>query len=256
MRVRSLFAAVALFVTSALAVEIVSDIPEEDAAPPKELVVTAGFPDNNPFGHVVNGENNQLILKIENFSGKNVTLLSVAGEFHHPDTDKLIKAANNNTYGVALIDGAKIQVPYTFYSEYKPGDVKLNVWIDTLSEGERERVQAFGSIVTVVEPELSIFDFKLLTTYAIVLGLVSALGYFAYVTFVPQAKKPKAKKAAVSAPVTVTATGAGGYQEEWIPEHHLRKSKGKKGLGAVSSADELSGAETSGTEGKRRKGRK
>lgn len=83
--------------------------------------------------------------------------------------------------------------------------------------------------------------------------------YLAYTTFVPQPKKSKAKKAAVSAPVgTVTATGAGGYQEEWIPEHHLRKGKGSKKQGALSgtSGDELSGAETSGAEGKRRKGRK
>lgn len=75
----------------------------------------------------------------------------------------------------------------------------------------------------------------------------------------PQTKKPRAKKASaasVSAPVgTVTATGAGGYQEEWIPEHHLRKSKGAKKQGATSG-DDLSGAETSGAEGKKRKARK
>ena len=87
-----------------------------------------------------------------------------------------------------------------------------------------------------------------------VLTLLGAAGYFSYLTFVPQ---PKKSRAPVSEPVAVTATGAGGYQEEWIPEHHLKKTaKGKKAAGAVSSGDELSGAETSGAEGKRRKGRK
>lgn len=89
-----------------------------------------------------------------------------------------------------------------------------------------------------------------------VAAIFSGLGYFAFLTFVPQAKKSRSKKAAasVSAPVgAVTATGAGGYQEEWIPEHHLRKSKkGASGL----SGDELSGSEISGTEGRRRKGKK
>ena len=50
----------------------------------------------------------------------------------------------------------------------------------------------------------------------------------AYDTFIPYTKKPRTKTSnvTVSASVgTVTATGAGGYQEEWIPEHHLRKSK-------------------------------
>jgi hypothetical protein len=44
---------------------------------------------------------------------------------------------------------------------FKTGDVKLSVWLEHLIEGERERVSAFDSVVTVVEPELSIFDFKL-----------------------------------------------------------------------------------------------
>jgi hypothetical protein len=87
-----------------------------------------------------------------------------------------------------------------------------------------------------------------------VLAILGGLGYAAYLSFVPQ---PKQKKTAqIPAPEsTVTATGAGGYQEEWIPEHHLRKAKGRKAGGALSSGDEqsgLSGAEASGTEEKRR----
>lgn len=93
-------------------------------------------------------------------------------------------------------------------------------------------------------------------------ALLGGLLYFAYLTFVPQPKKrsKKTATASVSAPVgAVTATGAGGYQEEWIPEHHLKKTKaGKKAGGFTSgtSGDELSGAELSQTEGKRRKGKK
>lgn len=72
--------------------------------------------------------------------------------------------------------------------------------------------------------------------------ILGALAYYVYVTFVPQTKKPR--KATVSAPVgPVTATAPGGYQEEWIPEHHLKKPKtgGRKKSGVASSADELSG---------------
>ena len=75
------------------------------------LAVTASFPEDNPFGRmsiyrdlsptllrirhghtdVVNGEINKLLLAIENKTGKNVTLLSVAGEFLDPTTEQLIK---------------------------------------------------------------------------------------------------------------------------------------------------------------------
>lgn len=86
---------------------------------------------------------------------------------------------NNLTYGIHLPDNGRIQLPYDFYSEwvhflvsghvwhdkqsprFKTGDLKLSVWLEHLIEGEKQKVSAFDSIVAVVEPELSIFDFKL-----------------------------------------------------------------------------------------------
>jgi hypothetical protein len=90
-----------------------------------------------------------------------------------------------------------------------------------------------------------------------VLAILGGLGYVAYLSFIPQTKQKKAAPTTTSES-TVAATGVGGYQEEWIPEHHLRKTKARKVRGAVSSGDEqsgISGAEASGTEGKRRSNR-
>ncbi|KAF8920199.1 hypothetical protein CPB85DRAFT_616851 [Mucidula mucida] len=233
-------------------VNVVVSAPAEDAPAEPEILVVASWPESNPFGHVVNGEKNLLLLNIENKSDKNVTLLSMAGSIHHAESNALIKNLTTAPYGITLIEGLKLQLPYTFYSEFKPGDLRLNIWMEHESEGEKYVVSAYDSIITIVEPELSIFDFKMITTYLMVLAIFGGIGYISYISFVPQSKK--AKRADVSAPVgTVTATGAGGYQEEWIPDHHIRKSK--KG-GALSSGDELSGAETSGAEGKKRKAKK
>jgi hypothetical protein len=92
-----------------------------------------------------------------------------------------------------------------------------------------------------------------LSTYAIVAVFLAGLVYIAYRSFIPQSKKSKSKKASissVSSPVgIVTATGTGGYQEEWIPEHHLRKSKTSKK--SAPSGEGPSGEE-SGAEGKLR----
>ena len=40
---------------------------------------------------VVNGQKNDIFVSVENKSDRNVTLLTIAGSFHHPDTNKLIK---------------------------------------------------------------------------------------------------------------------------------------------------------------------
>ncbi|KAG5636071.1 hypothetical protein H0H81_009217 [Sphagnurus paluster] len=226
--------------------------------PEPEVAVTANFPENNHFGHVVNGEKNSLILSVENKSGRNATLVSVSGSVHHPESSRLIKNLTSTKFGIPLLESVKLEVPYAFFSEFKTGDIRLNVWLEHSVDGTTYRVSAYDSIVTVVEPAMSIFDFKLrvqnISAYLVVAALLGGISYAAYLNFVPQPKRSKKTIAAsVSAPVTVTATGASGYQEEWIPEHHLRK--GKKNAGAVSG-DELSGSEVSGTEGKRRKGKK
>ncbi|KZV74641.1 hypothetical protein PENSPDRAFT_681820 [Peniophora sp. CONT] len=258
MRYTSLLGAAAFLATAVHAVDIVSPVLDkvnEMFSSEPELLAVAEFPESNPFGHVVNGEQNRMDLRIENSSGKNVTLLTIAGGFYSPQ-DTLIKPTQNLTYGLNLVDGIKLALPYQFHSELKPGEVKLKIEIEHLSEGVRYRVPVFDSIVTVVEPEISAFDIKMLSTYVMVLSLLGAAGYFSYLTFVPQPKVKKGRVAPVSEPVAVTATGAGGYQEEWIPEHHIKKTARGKKTGVVSSGDELSGGETSGAEGKRRKGRK
>ncbi|KAI0833257.1 hypothetical protein BC628DRAFT_1414087 [Trametes gibbosa] len=240
-----------LFIGSAAFVQNVVASP--DAGEPVVLAV-ATFPEANAFGHVVNGESNKIFISIENKSDRNVTLKNIAGSFHHPESNRLLKNTSALSYGIPLLEGASMQLPYAFHSEFKPGDYRLNIWLEHVADDQTYRVTAYDSIVSVVEPSGSWIDLKLWTTYLIVSGLLGGLAFYLYTTLVPQPKKRKTPQ--VSAPVgTVTATGAGGYQEEWIPEHHLKKSKKSKASGAATSGDETSGVE-SGTEGRRRKGKK
>ncbi|KAI0784179.1 hypothetical protein C8Q75DRAFT_724865 [Abortiporus biennis] len=221
-----------------------------------EVIAIAVFPEDNAFGHVVNGERNKIVINVENKSGRNVTLENIAGSFHYPESNKLVKNTTAVPFKLPLLEGGKLQLPYQFYSEY-PGDLRLNIWLEHTVDGQKYRVTAYDSIVSIVEPEGSWFDPKLWITYLIVLGIFGGLGYYAFLSFAPQPKKKKAPT--VSAPVgTVTATGAGGYQEEWIPEHHLKKPKARKGKaksGGLTSGDETSAAELSSSE-TRKKGKK
>ncbi|KAH7884654.1 hypothetical protein F5I97DRAFT_1929500 [Phlebopus sp. FC_14] len=223
-----------------------------------EILIEAAFPESNPFGHVINGERNQIFLLVENKSGQNLTLQTVGGSFHHPESGILVKNTTSLTYGLRLLEDSKLQIPYTFYSEFKPGDLRLNIWLEHTVEDEKYRVTAYDSVVTIVEPESSWFDFKLITTYFIVLAFLGGISYYVYLSYVPASKTKKTKRPEASTSVaTVTVTGVSSYEEEWIPEHHLKKSKSKKTpAGALSSGEEVSGGETSGTEGRKRKGKK
>lgn len=90
-------------------------------------------------------------------------------------------------------------------------------------------------------------------------AIIGGVSYYTFLTLAPQTKKPRKAAAQPRTPVSATATGAGGYEEEWIPEHHLKKTRaGKKQSAVVSgtSGDDHSGAEASGAEGKRKKGKK
>ncbi|KAI1797312.1 hypothetical protein LXA43DRAFT_1089189 [Ganoderma leucocontextum] len=248
-----LFNFVGFFVgTLALLQNVVASTPSGEPV----VLAIAQFPENNAFSHVVNGERNVISVSIESKEGeRNVTLKHIAGSLHNAQTNKLVKNFTKTDYPIPLIEGAPLQLPYTFHSEFKPGEYKLNVWIEHAVDGKTYRVTAYDSTITVVEPESSFFDLKLLSTYLVVAGLLSGLGYYTYLTLAPPPKKRKTRSE-VSAPVgTVTATSAGGYEEEWIPEHHLKKSKKSKASGAATSGDETSGVE-SGAEVRRRKAKK
>ncbi|KAH9945292.1 uncharacterized protein BXZ73DRAFT_38036 [Epithele typhae] len=249
-----LFGFVGLFVGSLALIQSVLASPV-DGEP--EVVAAAHFPESNAFGHVVNGERNTIIVNVENKDAeRNVTLKNVAGSIHYADSGKLLKNFTHSNFGFPLHENTPLQLPFMFYSEFKPGDYRLNVWVEHSVDGQTYRVMAYDSIVTVVEPESSFFDFKALTTYGMVLAILGGAGYYTYLTLAPQPKKRKSAAAQVSAPVgPVTATGAGGYQEEWIPEHHLKKTTRKGKSGGMTSGDETSGVE-SGAEGRKRKGRK
>ncbi|KAL4062849.1 hypothetical protein V8B97DRAFT_1916091 [Scleroderma yunnanense] len=245
--VRGFGAAVALL---SLSISAIADSLEP------EIIAQATFPETNPFSHIINGERNQLFLAVENKSDRNVTLQSVGGSFHHPETGALVKNTSSVNYGIPLLEGSKLQVPYAFYSEFKTGDLRLNIWLEHIVEGEKYRVTAYDSIVTIVEPETSWFDLKLISTYIIVAAMLGGVSYYVYVTYLPAPKVKKSKRRQeVNTPAaTATGTSVGGYEEEWIPEHHLKKPKARKT--AASSGEEVGAGETSGTEGRKRKGRK
>jgi len=256
------FALLLLALASLRAASNAELVDDELVSTDPDVTVTASFPEDNPFGQVVNGERNRINLLIENNSELNVTLVGISGSFRDAESNALVKNASSASYGMPLLQGTKLQLPYIFHSEFKPGDIRLNIWLTHTVDGQIYTVSAYDSVITVVEPEVSIFDYRVITTYLITFAFLGGLGYLAYVTFVPKAKKSRKPvssrggKSAISSPLDVSATAA--VDDEWIPAHHLktRAGKGKAKEGTLTSGDDLSAGETSGGEVRRRKGRK
>lgn len=113
----------------------------------------------------------------------------------------------------------------------------------------KQRVGAYEGVVKVIEPPASVFDLKMLATYFVAAATLAGAGYAAYAAYGPGAstkgKKTRAKPVAVVPAEPAVVKGSGVYNDEWIPEHHL-KSRKKKADGVLSSGDEspaLSGTE-------------
>lgn len=97
--------------------------------------------------------------------------------------------------------------------------------------------------------------------YLVVGAALLGAGYFAFTSYFAPAQKSRkggrkhAKAAAAVVEGTVSDSGKGGYDEDWIPAQH--KVRSGRGTPAAVSGGEASGAE-SGAEKqtRRRKGKK
>ncbi|WRT66401.1 uncharacterized protein IL334_003357 [Kwoniella shivajii] len=243
-----------------------------------DVTVTASFPETNPFGLVVNGEQNGLLLHLVNQGSRNYTLVSASASYHDINNHwATVRNASTLKYGVPLVAGSNYSAPYSFNSEFKPQEVGLTVWVN-LAEGDSvHHVTAYNQTVSIVEPAATWFDPGLLFLYLVLSTALLGGAYAAYQTFfAPQTKKgskSKSRSSDGSKKVKAVVPAEQGensypnvkpYEEDWIPASHLKHrqtklSKKKSGTGA-SSGDELlsggdvtSGGEASGTEIKKNK---
>ena len=84
-----------------------------------------------------------------------------------------------------------------------------------------------------------------ISTYLITAAVLGALAYLSFISFFPSTSSHKSttRKQASNTATAQAQTPSGGYDDEWIPEHHRKKTKGGK------RENEPSGDERSGTSG-------
>ncbi|KAG8834220.1 member of Set1p complex, histone methyl transferase [Serendipita sp. 399] len=203
--------------------------------------VSAAFGEDNPFSHIVNGQQNVIEISMENRTPDTVTVKTVSGTLTNPKTGAFLRNTTAQKFDFPVGAGSGIKLPYAFHNEAKPMEARFQVFVSYGQESVQDEKVAFDGLVTIVEPSVSLFDWRLLSTWGFVLALVGGAGYFTYINFFPAPKKAtKTKKAAPVGPIdTPVVPGSGVYNEEWIPSHHIKKGKGRKD--ALSSGDESEG---------------
>ncbi|WVF71398.1 hypothetical protein IAT40_006202 [Kwoniella sp. CBS 6097] len=245
-----------------------------------EVLVSASFPESNPFGLVVNGEQNSILVHLANQGTKNYTLVSAAASYHDVNNHwATVKNATALKYNTPLIAGSNFSAPFSVNSEFRPQEIGLTVWVDLAESGTKDlhRLTALNQTVSVVEPASSWFDPQLLFLYLVISTALLGGAYAAYQSFFAPQTTKKGKRSSSSNKIKAVVPNTEAtqypnvkpYEEDWIPASHLKsrttKLKKRNGAGgasgAASSGDELltSGGEASGTEGgkkNKKKGKK
>ncbi|ORZ03408.1 hypothetical protein BCR43DRAFT_483303 [Syncephalastrum racemosum] len=201
-----------------------SEVASEDIVA-ANLEVTAEFPDN-PFGLIVNGQRNKVVLTIANKEKTDYSVLAVSGKVTHAeDSSKILRNLTSLRYDLTIPAEGTVDVPYVFYSEFNPGELGLTVALDMFGGEKLFRLTGYSGIVTITDPETSWFDPQLIFMYVILAAAGLGVAYLIYAAFFDTGVKTKPKKTAqeTAPPTHRDAKGNMVLDQSWIPDHHLQK---------------------------------
>lgn len=193
----------------------------------------AGFFVANTF---VNGENVPIELSFANKEKDTVSVVAVGGTFYDLTTDKIVVSVQGTQVGPIKVESGKTAaLSHTFETNLDAKLYRAVIQVYIQFGNEVYQVHAYDGPVAIVDPYVSPFSWKFLVAQ-VVLGLTAAaLGYYAVTVYaIPYAtgtygveKKPVRAKPVAPAGSGVK-TGPKGYDESWIPKHHLDQDKKKK----------------------------
>lgn len=235
------------------------DISEDKLQSPSLAVsVVAAFPDAEIFGiKLVNGKPTKALLSFSNDEPEPVTVKFIGGVLWTPPFDpqgsRIVRNLTATRYHVEIAAGEKQSLPYEFVTELHPQDLRLEIAAimsgSSSSGGKDFAVQAFNETISIVEPDTSFFDPKIIFLYLFMLASAGGVLYLFYTIWIapyfPQKRArsgEKAKKTATGSKKVepreaaevmgsdgpAVATGAKSYNEEWIPAHHIQRPEAKR----------------------------
>ncbi|KKA28354.1 hypothetical protein TD95_000199 [Thielaviopsis punctulata] len=253
---RSILAALAMSLFGAVVADVDAThdtaAAETDELPPLPAKLTTSFlgSDATLGLKLVNGNPTLARIELENLADEALELAFVGGRL--TDThkhDDIVLNLTATQFGEVIGAGETKAVDFSFALDMNPRDVQLNL-IAVIGDtaGRVYQIVAYNSTASIVEPPVSLLDPQILFLYLVMAATFGGIGYFVYKTWI-EALFPAAPKRAVKAkkavPVIIeptsgdesgAATGS-GYDESWIPNHHINKPVSKRVKGKGKKAD-------------------
>ncbi|CAI2163214.1 10916_t:CDS:2 [Funneliformis geosporum] len=192
--------------------------------PPDTVEITGEFTDN-PFSHIVNGQKNTIKVTFDNKGETNYTITMIGGALVNKDNpSEIFRNLTAYKYNHIAPSMDHVDLIYNFYAEFPPQELDLLLYILFADENLKKfKGVAYNGTVTVVDPDVSIFDLQLLFMWLILIMGFGGFLYMIYQVFFGGVKPKKTKRApVVKTETTDTGTSDLKYDESWIPEHHLK----------------------------------
>ncbi|CAG8651757.1 6329_t:CDS:2, partial [Cetraspora pellucida] len=195
-------------------------------AQPETVEITGEFTDN-PFSQVVNGQKNTVKLIFDNKGTLNYTINLIGGALVNKDNpNEIYRNLTAVKYSIKAPSMDHVEFPYYFYAEFPPQELDIILFVFFSDDDKRQfRGVGYNGTVTIVDPEHSLFDLQLIFLYVLLFGMVSGIGYMIFQAFFGGVKAKKSKKRPVVKPEDVTTGTSSSYDENWIPEHHLKQPR-------------------------------
>lgn len=206
-----------------------------------ELNVITTFP-NNPFNIVKNGQSTRVVFTFTQPRGveRAIAVNSLTGAFLDParkdgERKRIMRNMTNRILHddplVQFTNGKPLQLPYDIHSEFKPQklDIELRATVTDKSSLNKYNVLLYRGSVTVEEPPQSLWDLELLSVYLFLAGLVCAVAYYVYVSYIQPALRANlstsSSKRKDKTPAPVANKDGKTYDESWIPEEAISQQQ-------------------------------
>ena len=206
-----------------------------------ELNVITTFP-NNPFNIVKNGQSTRVVFTFTQPRGveRAIAVNSLTGAFLDParkdgERKRIMRNMTNRILHddplVQFTNGKPLQLPYDIHSEFKPQklDIELRATVTDKSSLNKYNVLLYRGSVTVEEPPQSLWDLELLSVYLFLAGLVGAVAYYVYVSYIQPALRAhlstSSSKRKDKTPAPVANKDGKTYDESWIPEEAISQQQ-------------------------------